>query len=117
MLNRREFLSRTRYGVVDDPGKADAILTGAVVNFTYYPTTFDPVTGRATAATAVVIVQVTLTDRVTGAVLFTRPATEFRERYEIAVNPEQYFDESGTAMIRLSRDVARSLVSAVLENF
>jgi hypothetical protein len=42
---------------------------------------------------------------------------EFRERYEISVNPQQYFDESQAALQRLSRDVARTVVSAILENF
>jgi len=113
----REFISRTRYKVIEDPAQADAILTGAIVNFNFYPTTFDPATGRATAAIAAVTVQLTLTERATGVVLFSRPGQEFRQQYEIAVNPEQYFDESGTAMIRLSQDVARDVVSAVLENF
>ena len=42
---------------------------------------------------------------------------EIRERYQIGVDPTTYFDESGPAMDRLARDVARSVVSAVLENF
>jgi len=113
----REFLSRTRYAVVSDPAQADAVLSGAVVNFTSYPTTADAKTGRATAVQATVSLQLTLTDRATGMVLFTRPGAEFRERYEISEDAQKYFDESGTAMIRMSRDVARSVVTAVLENF
>jgi hypothetical protein len=50
-------------------------------------------------------------------VLFSRPAFEVRERYEIAVDPQQYFDENATALQRLSRDVARSVVTAILEAF
>ena len=113
----REFISRTRYSVVADPGKADAVLTGAVVNFAAYPTTVDPTTGRATAIEAIVVLQFTLTDRATGEVILSRPSAEFRERYEISLDPKAYFDESGTGMLRLSRDVARSVVSAVLEKF
>lgn len=113
----REFLSRTHYSVVSDQAKADAVLTGAVVNFAYYPTTVDPVTFRNTAVVAVVTLQLRLTDRATGADIWSRPSAEFRERYEITENPQQYIDESGTAMARISRDVARSVVSAVLENF
>src|SRR5262245_17877615 len=113
----REFISRTRYRIVADPREADAILTGAVVNFSAYPTIFDPTTGRGTGVQAIVVVQITLTDRATGAVLFSRPGMELRERYEISVDPRAYFDESAAALDRLSRDVARSVVSAVLENF
>jgi RNase P/RNase MRP subunit p29 len=113
----REFLSRTRYEIVADPNQADAILSGAVVNFSAYPTIFDPVTGRASGVQAYVIMQVTLTERASGKVLFTRPNMEIRERYEISVDPKVYFDESDVAMERLSRDVASSVVSAILENF
>lgn len=113
----REFLERTRYAVVADPAKADAVLTGTVVNAVAYPTTVDPVTGRATGIQAVVTLQLALTDRATGKVIWNRPSAEFRERYQIAIDPQQYFDESSTAMIRLSRDVARSVVSGVLEQF
>lgn len=113
----REFVSRTRYRVVADPNEADAILQGAVVNFNSNPTVLDPGSGRATGAQVVVTLQVTLTDRHTGKVLFSRPSYEFRERYEVSLDPQTYFDESGTAIIRLSRDVARSVVTAILENF
>jgi RNase P/RNase MRP subunit p29 len=113
----REFLSRTHYQIVADPNQADAVLAGAVTNFASYPTVSDPVSGRATAAQVVVTLRLTLTNRATGAVLFSRPGAEFRERYEISIDPAAYFDESGTAMQRLSRDVARSVVTAVLEGF
>jgi hypothetical protein len=113
----REFISRTRYKIVADPNQAEAILTGAVINFFSYPTVFDPATGRASGVQAVVILQVTLTDRSNNAVLFTRPNFEVRERYEISVDPHAYFEESDAAMERLSHDVARSVVSAILENF
>jgi len=112
----REFIERTRYKVIADPKEADAVLTGAVVNFISYPTTFDPVTSRASGVQAIVYLQVMLMDK-SGKVLFNRPGMEVRERYEISVDAAGYFDESGPAMDRLARDVARSIVSAVLENF
>jgi hypothetical protein len=40
------------------------------------------------------------------------------QRYEISVtSPQAYFEESDAALDRLSRDVARDLVSSILENF
>src|SRR5450759_5599624 len=109
----RELLSRTRYKIVADPSQADAVLTGTVHNFAAYPTI--SAGGRSTTVEAVVTLDFTLTDRATGAVIFTRAGAEFRERYEISIDPKAYFDESGTAMERLSRSVARSVVSAILE--
>lgn len=113
----REFISRTRYGVVADPSAADAVLTGSVNTIQTYPTIFDPATGRAAGVQTIVSLNVTLTERATGKALFTRTGMEVRERYEISVDQRAYFDESSTALERLSRDVARSLVSAVLETF
>jgi hypothetical protein len=113
----REFISRTRYRIVADPDQADAVLSGSVLRFDSYPTTFDPATGRASGVQVVVQVQVALRDRATGAVLFERPRLEFRQVYEISVDPKAYFDESDVALERLSRDVARSVVSAVLTTF
>jgi len=113
----REFISRTRYQIVADSNEADAILTGGVINFMSYPTVFDPVSGRASGVQVIVYLQLNLVNRRTGEVLFSRPNMDVRERYEISVDPKAYFDESGPAMVRLSRDVARSVVSAILENF
>ena len=42
---------------------------------------------------------------------------EFRQRYEISVDQRAYFDESDVAMQRLTADVARALVSSMLEAF
>jgi hypothetical protein len=113
----RELIARTKYNIVADADQADATLTGAVVNFASQPTVLDPVSARATGVQAILVLQLTLTERHTGKVLFSKPAAEFRERYEITTDPQQYFDETGTALQRLSRDVARSLVTAILEAF
>jgi hypothetical protein len=113
----REFISRTRYQIVTDPNQADAVLTGAVVNFYSYPILLDPRTARASSIQAIVLLQIYLRDRATGAAIFSRPNMEFRQNYELSVDPRVYFDESDVAMDRLSRDVARSVVSAVLANF
>ena len=113
----REFISRTRYRIVSNPDEADAVLRGAVVNFFSFPNVADPTTGRSVGTQVSVVIQVSLTERQSGKVLFSRPSMEFRQRYEIAVDQGQYFEESDLALDRLSRDVARTLVSSVLEAF
>jgi len=113
----RELLSRTRYEVVADPNQAEAVLSGVVISYSAGATTFDPKTSRASAAQVYVHLKITLTDRANGAVLFSRPDLEVREHYEISTDQRAYFEESDAAMERLSRDVARTVVSAILENF
>jgi hypothetical protein len=113
----REFLSRTRYRVISDPREADAVLSGAVINVFAGATNFDPFTGRASAVQVSCIVRVTLQERVSGKVLFDQPNLEFRQRYEISTVAEAYFDESSPAFQRLSQDLARTVVSSILERF
>lgn len=113
----REFIARTRYQIVADPSQADAVLTGTVLSFAAYPTIFDPATGRAAGVQIQVNLQLTLAERATSKVLFARPNYDFRERYEVSVDQTQYFEESGQALERLSRDVARTLLSSILEAF
>ena len=113
----QEFIARTRYRVVPDAGKADAVLHGTILNYWAFPIIFDQRTGRATALQASVTLSVTLNERTTGKVLYTRQGFEMRQRYEISENEQQYFDESDAGLQRLSRDAARAIVSGILENF
>jgi Lipopolysaccharide-assembly len=113
----REFISRTRYHVVSDPNAADAVLRGSVISYSYYPTVFDPATFRAAFAELHVTLSVTLTERATGKVLFNRSNFDVRETYQISPDAQQYFEESEPALRRAGQQVARSIVSAVLQNF
>jgi len=112
----RELISRTRYRLVKDTSKADLVLSGSVANMTGGGTLYDNTSGRTTGGQITVWIQYKLTDK-TGKVLIDIPNMEFHQPYEISVNPTQYFDESEAAMQRLSTDVAKSVVSSVLEQF
>jgi hypothetical protein len=113
----REFLSRTKYDVIADASQADAVLTGVVASVIAFPTTFDPATGRAAGVETAVTLSIQLRERQTGNLLYNQPSYVFRQRYEIARDPGAYFEESSTAFARLSQDVARTVVTAVIENF
>ncbi|WP_321474366.1 LptE family protein [uncultured Paludibaculum sp.] len=111
----REFLSRTRYRVVSDQDQADAVLNGTVVNFLRSPTIVQ--NGREVGIQLSVTMNITLVERKTGKVLYNRENMEIRQRYEMATDQVQYFDESAVALQRLSQEVARQVVSSVLEAF
>ena len=113
----REFISRTRYHVVADPDAADAVLRGAVVNFYSYPTIFDPATGSAAGVQAIVVLDIRLIEKKTGKMLYRNSGMAIQGRYEITSDQMAYFEESDTALDRVSQDVARTVVSAILENF
>ncbi len=113
----REFISRTHYRIISDEKQADAILEGAITDFISFSTTSDPNTGRSTGALAVLHLNIYLTERATGKSLFQRANYEFRQPFEISENAATYFDESSTAVQRIAMDAARSIVTAILENF
>ncbi len=113
----REFKARTRFRIVNDPSEADAVLNGRINNVQIAPAVSDPVSGKATTISIVVNLTVNLVERATGRVIYSRPNFSFTESYEVALDPHQVFDESGPALDRLSRDVSRDLVTAIVENF
>lgn len=113
----REMLARTRYSVVSREENADATLRGTVMLFDAIPQNFDPSTGRATSVMTVTRVNVTLYDRQDGSELYSNPDLTHRETYEVSADPEAYVNERDAAMLRASRTMASTLVSAVLSGF
>jgi outer membrane lipopolysaccharide assembly protein LptE/RlpB len=113
----REFIARTRFRIVSDPSEADAVLSGSINAVTAGVSIVDPTTSKATAVTVTVAMTITLRERSTGRVLYSRPNFAAHETYNVAVDPHQFFDESGPAFDRLSRDVAHDIVSAIVEAF
>jgi hypothetical protein len=113
----REFITRTRYRVVPNVDTADAVLRGTVISYSFYPTIFDSINQRAVLAEMHVQLSITLTERATGKVLLSRPNFDVHNTYQISPNATQYFEESDPALKRAGQEVARSVVSAVLQNF
>jgi hypothetical protein len=113
----REFISRTRYRIVTDTSAADAVLEGAVLSYQAFPTILDPATGTASAVEVHVGLRLTLRERATGKILYSRPNYEIRERYEISIDPTAYFEESDSALARASQQTAQQVVSSILEAF
>ena len=112
-----EFLTRTRFKVVNDPTQADAVLHGAITAAYSNPNVNDPNTGVSIRIRVTIVMTIRLVERSTGKVLYSRANWAMHQDYAAASDPHQLFDESGPAFDRLSRDVARDLVSAVVENF
>jgi hypothetical protein len=112
----KEFIAQSRFRVVD-ASRADAVLKGSVLNYNSNPALFDQKTGLATSVEVHVALQVTLVERTTGKVLFTRPRIDFTDSYEIPLQQGQYFDESDSALQRASKRVAQQVVSAILNDF
>lgn len=114
---KRELIARTRYKLVSDPSRADAVLKGTVMIYGSNPTVIDTTNNRAGVADLRLTLQVSLVERATGKILFNRPSFEVHESYEISEDPGQYFEESDTALSRVSKQAAQQVVTAILDNF
>jgi hypothetical protein len=116
-LLTREFLSRTKYQILPDAEGADAVLQGTINAVLAFPVLFDAATGRASGVQVQVVIAITLLNKRTGTYLYNNPGFDFRQRYEISTDPLAFFDESTPAFERMGRDLAATVVTAVLENF
>jgi hypothetical protein len=101
--------------VVADPKNADAVLEGVIAGYYAAPTVYDPATGRSSGVIVSIWLTMTLRERATNKVLWTRYRMEVRERYEITADQRSYIDESDAALERMSRSVAQQVVSSILE--
>jgi lipopolysaccharide assembly LptE-like protein len=113
----REFLERTKFQIRHQTGGADAVLRGTVKDVRAGAVSFDPNTGRATTFQIQVIADVQLQDLHTHRVLFSNHNYIFREEYQVSASTSQIFEEDQPALERISRDLARTLVTDILENF
>jgi outer membrane lipopolysaccharide assembly protein LptE/RlpB len=112
----QEFVTRTNYRIISDPGAADAVLHGTVVSTYTTPLTYDSKTGRAASVLVIVGMKVSLNDK-QGKVIYENPSYTFREQYQVSQELSSFFEEDSPAFQRLSREFARTLVSNVLEAF
>ena len=113
----REFINRTRYRVVYDPNEGDAILTGSISNYMAATSVIDQASGRAAGVQVIVFLNLRLTNKANGDIIFQRNNLEARQRYEVSIEQAAYFDESEVALERICREVARQVVSTILEAF
>ena len=95
---------------------ADAVLLGTIKEFNYRPLVLDDL-GRARVFEITVTAGVTLRDQTKNKVLFDNQSYKFRDEYEIAGDPQNFFNEEGPAVERIARDFARSVLTTILEGF
>jgi Lipopolysaccharide-assembly len=113
----REFMERTSYRITANPREADAVLRGTIKDVRSGVVTFDLNTGRATTMQIQVTADVKLVDTHSKKVLFSNSNYIFREQYQINPSSSGQFEEDQPALRRLSQDLARTLVTEIVENF
>jgi hypothetical protein len=119
---RTEFISRGRYTIVTDQAQgADAVLTGQITSITLAPAAFTP-EQQASRYLVTLVVNVEFRDLKANKVLWSNPALQFREEYEITTDQNTgdvgaFFGQNANALERLANEFARSVVSSILEAF
>jgi hypothetical protein len=113
----REFIQRTKYRITANPKEADAVLNGTVKDVRSGVITYDQSTGRATSLQIQTTVDVKLEDVHSKKVVYSNPKFVFRQEYQVSEVNSELFMEDQAALDRLSRDLARNLVTEILENF
>jgi outer membrane lipopolysaccharide assembly protein LptE/RlpB len=113
----REFITRTKYRVVQDTQGADAVLHGEVLSIDTNPVLFNATTGQVTTMLVTVHTKVELIDNRTQKAVYENDDMIFRNEYQISVDVNTFFEEQDPALERMARDLASHVVSNVLENF
>jgi len=111
---RREFIRRTRFKVVPDTS-GDLVMAGEVLTYAAVPATFDK-QGRGSTYTMLVDLSVRLTDTKTGDIVFQNDRWTFREVFQLAQSSADFVPEDLSALDRLSRRFASSLVASVMHS-
>lgn len=112
-----EFISRTRYHVVQDPSSADAVLHGEVLSIDTSPVLFNANTGEVTTMLVTVHTKVSLVDAKTKKPVYLANDMVFRGEYQISTDVNTFFEQQDPALERMARDLASHLVANVLEEF
>jgi len=119
---RTEFIGRGRYTVIPEPEGADAVMTGAVTSITVQPVGFTE-QQLASRYLFTLTMNVQFTDARTALVLWQNSALTFREEYElstrsnVALEGATFLSQERSSFDRIADDVARTVVTAILEAF
>jgi hypothetical protein len=120
---RTEFIGRNKYTIVPASAGADAVLSGAITSITTQPVGLDQQLASASRYLFTVTMRVQFADARSGQVLWSNESLTFREEYDLRTRSNGQADgavlleQEGPAFDRLGTDLARSVVSAILEAF
>ena len=120
---RNEFIDRGKYQIVYTTNGAHAVLSGAITGISFQPVGLTE-QQQASRYLFTVTMRVQFTDARNNQVLWSNEALTFREEYDLKTRSSNgqldgavLLEQEGPAFDRLSADLARSVVTAILEAF
>ena len=119
---RAEFIGRGKYAVTPEALGADAVLTGEIISVSVQPVGFTE-QQLASRYLFTLAMRVQFADARTNEVLWSNESLVFREEYElatrgtVALDGAAFLDQERSSVDRIATDLARSVVTAILEAF
>jgi hypothetical protein len=119
---RAEFIGRGKYTVTPEETGADALLTGEVLGVSVVPVGINE-NQLASRYLFTVALKMAFTDTHTQDVIWQNDSLVFRGEYDlqtrsnVAIAGDTFLDQERSSVDRIATDVARSVVTAILEAF
>ena len=119
---RTEFIGRGKYAVVPQETGADAVLTGSITGISVQPVALTE-TQLASRYRFTMTMRVRFIDTRTKEVLWFNDALSFTQEYDlssasnVALEGASFLDQERNSYERISTDIARTVVTAILEAF
>ena len=121
---RSEFIGRGKYTVTPEETGADALLTGEVLAISVVPVGISE-NQLASRYLFTVALKMAFTDAHTQDVIWENDSLVFRGEYDLqtrsasgtVIQGETFLDQERSSMDRIAADVARTVVTAILEAF
>ncbi|HLG55493.1 MAG TPA: LptE family protein [Vicinamibacterales bacterium] len=119
---RTEFIGRGKYRIVAEASGSDAVLSGEITGISAQPVGFNE-QQLASRYLFTMTMTVRLTDARTSMVLWSNDALTFREETELAtrgttaIEGTGFIDQERSSFDRIASEVARTVVTAILEAF
>jgi hypothetical protein len=119
---RIEFIGRGNYTVIPDATGADAVLSGTVTSLSVQPVGFTD-QQLASRYLFTLTMNVAFTDTRTNMVLWSNDSLSFSSEYELqtrgntAIEGAGFLDQERSSFDRIATDIARSVVTAIVEAF
>ena len=119
---RTEFIGRGKYAVVPQETGADAVLTGSITGISVQPVALTE-TQLASRYRFTMTMRVRFTDARTNEVLWFNDSLSFSQEYDLSsasnvqLEGASFLDQERNSYERISTDIARTVVTAILEAF
>jgi hypothetical protein len=120
---RAEFIGRGKYRIIPEAEGSDAVLSGEILGISVQPVGFNE-QQFASRYLFTWTLKVAFTDTRTNDVLWSNDALTFRGEYELstrggntAIEGASFVDQERSSVDRIATDVARTVVTSILEAF